>query len=479
MSATRTDSTLASPTSSKGLAGGRLGLLSSVFIGVSSTAPAYSLAATLGFIVVAVGTKAPLALILAFVPMFFVAIAYRELNNDDPDCGTTFTWAKKAFGRRVGWMGGWALALSGIIVLANLAQISGQYLWLLINPELAESTGLVTLTGLVFILVMTAVNYRGIDLGARMQQVFLLVQYAALAVIAFAAIAKLVTNPPETAGFSWDWFSPVGAAPSDMIYAVLLGLFIYWGWDSCLALNEETKNPRKTPGQAAVFSSLVLLVTYVGLSTLVLMLFGDGVEGLGLGNEANAADVFHAASTYLLGDWSWIVVVGVMVSAVASTQTTILPTARGTLAMATHQALPAAFGRVHPKHQTPGFSTVVMGVAASIYFVVMSLVSSNFLEDSIASIGLFIAFYYAVTAAACVWSFRKTLSTPALVVNRFVLPALGALAMAGAFVFSAVDMLSPDYGSTVIFGLGGAFVIGIGLILTGIPLMAWQYRKTR
>lgn len=469
-----------SAVATKGLAADKLGLMSSIFIGVSSTAPAYSLAATLGFIVVAVGTKAPLALVLAFLPMFFVAIAYRELNNEDPDCGTTFTWAKKAFGRRVGWMGGWALALSGIIVLANLAQIAGQYLWRLISPELAETPWLVTLTGLLFILVMTAINYRGIELGARMQQGFLVVQYAALAIFAAAAVSKLTSGgAPEAAAFSWEWFSPVGADPSDMVYAILLGLFIYWGWDSCLALNEETKNPRKTPGQAAIVSSVVLLVTYVGLSALILMVFGDGVDGLGLGNEANAADVLYATSTYLLGDWSWIVVVGVMVSALASTQTTILPTARGTLAMAKHQALPAAFGKVHPKHQTPGFSTLVMGAAAALYFVVMSFVSSNFLEDSIASISLFIAFYYAVTAAACVWTFRKALTTPRLIMNRAVLPALGSIAMAGAFIFSAIDMLSPEYGATVIFGVGGAFVIGVGLILTGIPLMLLQYRKTR
>src|SRR5579875_1284218 len=84
----------------KGLKTGALGLVSSIVIGVASTAPAYSLAATLGFIVAYVGRTTPFVVIIAFVPILFCSIAYDELNKDDPDCGTTFTWAGRAFGPR-------------------------------------------------------------------------------------------------------------------------------------------------------------------------------------------------------------------------------------------------------------------------------------------------------------------------------------------------------------------------------------------
>ena len=66
---------------------GALGYLSNLVIGVASTAPAYSLAATLGFIVAVagVGVHAPAVLLVSFVPMLFVAVAYRYLNKADPD----------------------------------------------------------------------------------------------------------------------------------------------------------------------------------------------------------------------------------------------------------------------------------------------------------------------------------------------------------------------------------------------------------
>jgi amino acid transporter len=94
----------------KGLKGGALGLWSTVVVGVASTAPAYSLAATLGFIVFFVGVHAPIVAVLAFIPMWMISVGYSELNKQDPDCGTSFTWATRMFGPRVGWYaGGWGI----------------------------------------------------------------------------------------------------------------------------------------------------------------------------------------------------------------------------------------------------------------------------------------------------------------------------------------------------------------------------------
>jgi len=113
----------------KGLKTGALGLLSSVVIGVSSTAPAYSLAATIGAVVAIVVFQTPIVMVMAFVPMLFIAYSYRELNRVAPDCGTTFTWATKAFGPMTGWMGGWGIVAADVIVMASLAQIAGSYFW--------------------------------------------------------------------------------------------------------------------------------------------------------------------------------------------------------------------------------------------------------------------------------------------------------------------------------------------------------------
>ena len=211
----------------KGLKDNTIGLGESIVMGLASTAPAYSLAATLGFIVIAVGIQAPIAIILAFIPMLFTAIAYREMNRAVPDCGTTFTWGTKAFGPIVGWMGGWGVAIAGIIVLANLAQVAGQYLCFLFGADgLAENEAVVTATGVGFIAVMTYVSWRGIDVSARVQNVLLAVQYAALLLFVIVALVKAYGGSPPDGSVtpSLGWFNPFGFDSwSGFTEAILLG----------------------------------------------------------------------------------------------------------------------------------------------------------------------------------------------------------------------------------------------------------------
>jgi amino acid transporter len=453
----------------KGLATGQLGLFGSTVMGLASTAPVYSLVATLGFVVAVVGFQTPIAFILAFIPMFFIAFAYRELNRAVPDCGTTFTWATKAFGPWVGWLGGWGVAVAGIIVLANLAQIAGIYFWLLIGQqELSENTLVTTITGVVFIAAMVYVSYRGVEIGEKLQNVLLGVQYLALLLFVIFALGSVfgASPPADSVTPALDWFNPAGFTSFDgFTQAVLLALFIYWGWDTCLALNEETKDPKRIPGRAALISTLILMVTYVAVAVAA-------IAYAGLDSLADQDDVFLVVKDALFGPWAWLLVLAVLISAVSSTQTTILPTARGTLSMAVYKALPAAFGKVHPRFKTPGFSTLIMGVIATVYYVGMTLISANFLSDSIYSLGLAIAFYYGITGYACVWYFRKEWFTSASsFVFKFLFPLLGALLLTVAFVKSAIDMFDVDYGDTVLFGVGGVFVIGVGSLLLGVVLM--------
>lgn len=462
----------------KGLAAGTLGLWGSTVIGLASTAPVYSLVATLGFVVLAVGAQAPIAFVIAFVPMLFIAFAYRELNNDVPDCGTTFTWGTKAFGPWVGWMGGWGVAVAGMVVLANLAQIASVYFWNLLGQDLENDDWRIVLVGVVFIAAMTYVSWRGVEIGERIQNILLAIQYLALAIFVIAALTQFFTGTaPNPTPFDWEWMNPLAFTDwGGFTEAILLALFIYWGWDTCLALNEETKDPKRIPGMAALLTCVLLLVTYVSVTIAAMMYAGLGESGVGLGNEDNADDIFIAIKDGLLGPFGWLLVVAVLISAVSSTQSTILPTARGTLAMGVYRALPARFKDVHPRYKTPSFSTLVMGVVASTYYVAMSFISDNILQASILSLGLAIAFYYAITGYACVWYFRRDLFISARnVFYRLVFPLLGALMLTYAFVQSAIDMWAIDYSGEALLGIGATFVMGIGALLVGVVLMVVWY----
>ena len=235
----------------KGLKSGALGLISSTVVGVASTAPAYSLAATLGFVVVLIGPKSPIVTILAFVPMLLISFAYNELNKADPDCGTVFTWGTRALGPRTGWMGGWALVAADVLVMASLAQIAGQYVFLLVNANgigSDASSGWVLLVGILWIVAMTYICYVGIEISANFQKVLLGIELTMLIVLSVVALVK-VANGTAPAGHltpSWSWFNPFGVNFKAFVDGLTLMLFIYWGWDTAVSVNEETRDPDKS-----------------------------------------------------------------------------------------------------------------------------------------------------------------------------------------------------------------------------------------
>ncbi len=460
----------------KGLQSGALGLWGNVTIGLGSTAPAYSLAATLGYVVLEVGDRAPAMFLLAFLPMLLVAVAYRELNRAAPDCGTTFTWGTKALGPWIGWLGGWGVAVSAIIVLANVAEIAGTYLLLFFGADdLAENAVLRVGLGIVFIVVMTWISYRGIILSERIQMVLVSFQFLVLVLLSVLALVKVYngTAGEQAVRPSWEWLSPFGLETGSVATAVILCIFIYWGWDACLAVTEETKDADNTPGRAALISTVILLVTYVLVAYAVGAFAGFAEEGIGLGNEENADDVLTIVGEPVLGAiMTSVLLLTVSVSAASSTQTTILPTARGALAMAVYKAIPAKFGEVNPRYKTPGFATLVMGATAIVFYLVLSLVSTNALADSIASLGLAVAFYYGITAFSCVVYFRRSLFTSARhFFLRGLIPLLGGLGMVAAFVLASIQYVDPEYAETSFGPLGGIFVIGIGMLALGVPLM--------
>jgi amino acid transporter len=408
----------------KGLKGGALGLWSTVVVGVASTAPAYSLAATLGFIVFFVGVHAPIVAVIAFIPMWMISVGYSELNKQDPDCGTTFTWATRMFGPRVGWYaGGWGIIASDVLIMASLAQIAGQYVFLLFGANGIGSnpaSGWVLLVGLAWLAVMTYICYRGIEVSANLQKGLLAIEASMLIVFAVVALLKIATGnaPPQHISPTWGWLNPFGIpSVSAFVAGLILMIFIYWGWDTAVTVNEETDDPAKTPGRAAVISTVLLLAIYAVVIFAAQTFAGVGDKSIGLGNSDNSGDVLNVLGRAVFGHSGLgticikLLLLMVLSSAAASTQTTILPTARTSLAMAVYRAIPSTFAKVHKRHLTPTNSTIAMGLISAVLYVIMNYLShGQVISDSVTACGVFIALYYGTTGFACAWWYRKTLT---------------------------------------------------------------------
>ncbi|MDH2388997.1 APC family permease [Streptomyces sp. HNM0663] len=473
----------------KGLGGNSVGLMGGAVIGVSTVAPVYCLTSTLGPTVGEVGLQMPAIFLAGFLPMLLVAFAYRELNKAVPDCGTSFTWSVKAFGPHVGWLCGWGLLVATVVVLSNLAGVATSFFWLTAG-EITGSADIAALDGdkavhilttLVFIAIATAISYRGITATKWVQYALVGLQLTVIVLFAAMAIAK----SGEVAGaldFSLSWMNPFGVESFTAFTAGLsLSIFIYWGWDTCLSVNEESVGSDRTPGRAALLAIVVIVASYLLVAVAVQMYAGIGESGLGLGNPDTSDNVFAVLAGPIMGSGLGVLLfVAVLASAAASLQTTFIPVARTALAMSAYEAMPASFAKVHPRFKTPGRATVIAGVATGVFYAVMTLISENVLVDTIYALGLMICFYYSITAFACVWYFRRELrsSTRDLFVKG-ILPGLGGLMLAAVFVQTLKDMWDPAYGSgSSVLGMGSVFVIGVGLLLLGVALMLVMQKRS-
>ena len=465
----------------KGLKSNVVGLFGGTMLGISSVAPAYTLSITIGLLVAAVGAQTPVAIIAGFLPMFFAAYAYREFNTVMPDAGTSFTWTSKAFGPYVGWLGGWAAVVACVIVLSNLAGVAVQFIYQLIgsaaNSEMIsglwENKLINVVTCLAFIAIATYVAYRGIDTTEHVQLVLVIFQLVMLLVFSVLAIAK--SGGSEFGEpFSWSWFSPAGLTLSAFIAGLSGSIFAFWGWDTALTVNEESKNSDTTPGRAALLCVLSILLTYLLVAVATQMFAGLGETGIGLSNPETSDNVFGTLAIPVLGQpLDLALYLAVLASAAASLITTILPTTRTLLAMGAYKALPAAFAKLHPVHKTPGFATLIAGIGAAVFYTVLTFLSESVLTDTIYSLGIMICFYYGLTAFGCIWFFRHTLFNNAFnFVFKFLFPLLGGLGLFLVFVITLKDSASPDYGSGAsIGGVGLVLILGLGLILLGVVVM--------
>src|SRR5437660_78323 len=218
---------------------------------------------------------------------------------------------------------------------------------------------------------------------------------------------------------------------------MLLGIYIYWGWDSGVSVNEESEDPNEGPGRAAVVSTLLLLAIYLFVSAGAQAYHGTAF----IANEENASDVLNALGKGVLGAVGVkFLIVAVLTSAAASTQTTILPTARTTLSMAIWKAIPSVIGKVHPRYLTPTVSTWGFGLLSIATAVPLILISETVLELAVVALGIPVCFYYGTTGFACAWYYRRELFTS---VRKFVL--VGLLPVIGGLIFYGIGIYAIKY----------------------------------
>ena len=450
-----------------------LGVVDGVAIAASSTAATTSIAIGMGTIGTIVGLHAPVLLLLAFLPVLGIATAYARLNRSEPNCGNGYVWVGKSLGPWPGFLTGWVTLVGSVIFCAYTSAIMGSVVLVFANKaglhSLAgialdpTSTGVTTALGLVILLALTALAVTGMRAATRFQFALLVFEYTVL--LGFCGWALITGHH----AFSLSWFNPFGiSSGTAFAQGMVLAVFFFWGWDAAFSVNEETKSP----GDAAR-GGLIALFAMLGLFLFASVAFQREMSLSEL--VRNGPQALPYLGQKLAGEpWATLPVVALMFSAVASVQATLIPTARGLLAMGRDRTMGALWTRVHPRYGTPAAGTVVvMSVAAVIALLAVAIPKlSDMLLAAVNAIGLIVALYYGLTAIACAVRFRAALREGA----REALLAVGVpagsglvlLGLGGYLGYSYLTMsdhfaLSPDNG-WFMFSLPAAIVlVGLGM----------------
>ncbi|MET7619141.1 APC family permease [Streptomyces sp. NPDC005408] len=410
-----------------------LGIRDGVAIAASSTAATTSIGIGMGALAAYAGRQTPALLVLAFLPIVGIALSYARLNRSEPNCGNAYTWVGRSVGPWAGFLTGWVILVGTVVFMAYTGAVTGsvtvQFLnklglhsvfGLALDPA---STTVSTLIGLAALVTVTVTAVTGVRSATRLQWWLLVFEYAVLLV--FCTWALTVGTQP----FSWAWLNPfaIGSLTS-LAQGMVLAVFIYWGWDAAFTVNEETKNPAD-----AARGGLIALVAMLGLFVFAAIAFQRVMSNGELVSNGPQALTFLGARL-ASEPWASLPLAALMCSAFASLQASVIPTARGALAMGRDQTLGAVWTRVHPQYGSPAVGTVlIMAVAAAVAVLALGIPKLNeMILTAVNSIGLIVSLYYGLTALACAIRFRHSLRDgPGPALRSVVIPALSALALFG------------------------------------------------
>ncbi|MGH8996236.1 MAG: APC family permease, partial [Acidimicrobiales bacterium] len=404
------------------------------------------------------------ALLWCGIPMLGIAWAFSYLGKADVNAGASYSWVGRALHPALGYLSGWALVVSATIFMVAGSLPAGSVTLALFAPSQQNTTWLITLVGSVWFLVMVTCVMVGVRLTARAQWVMSSIEVAILMLFAVICLVRVSLGHHAGPAFSWNWlgFSHFGGV-SGFVAAALIAAFYYWGWDVSANLNEETKDSRKASGLGGIIGVVIVFALFEVFTIVVNMV---------LSQKTVRGDSGNILST--LGQVVWpglggkLLIVAVMLSTVATLETTLIQVTRSLFAMGRDKTLPARFGMVHPRWRTPAFATGVVAGVSLLLFIGSNFLGSvgTILSDAISSIGLQIAFYYALAGFAVVVAYRRLIMKSA---KNFVFIGLWPLVGAGFMVWIFVESI-PTLGTTV-------DVIGLGALALGLVPMAIYWAK--
>ena len=390
----------------------RLGLFDAVVIGLGSMLGA-GIFAALAPAAAAAGSGLLIALAAAALVAYCNATSSARLAARYPASGGTYVYGRERLGDFWGYLAGWGFIVGKTASCAAMALTVGLYAW----PAYAHPVAVAA------VVLLTAVNYVGVQKSAWLTRAVVAV---VLAVLAAVITACLTSGAADAARLG----HPGDTTAGGVLQAAGLLFFAFAGYARIATLGEEIRDPARTIPRAIGLALAIALAVYALVAVATLAVLGDRLGGA----AAPLAEAVRVAGVPELGP---VVRVGAALAALGSLLALILGVSRTTLAMARDRHLPPALAAVHPRFGVPHRAELAVGA------IVAVVAATADVRAAIGFSSFAVLLYYAI-ANASAWTLTADEGRP----PRFV-PVLG---LAGCLTL--------------------AFALPLRSVLSGVAIMA-------
>lgn len=378
--------------------------------------------------------------LLAGTLTFFGALVCAELASAFPRTGGVYVFLNETYSPVFGFLWGWAMFWSmhsGI--LAAVAVVFARYLDYFI--PLGD-------TGIQFaaagaILVLSAVNYRGVAHGSRLQTLCTIIKVLAIFLMIVVGVT-MVSGDAAAVGTSSS-LDVTSTSPVDIVQALIAGLFAFGGWHMVTYAAGETIDPTRNIPRALMYGSIIVTVCYIALNAVYMYILPLDVVITSTRVAADAADVVvDGGATFISGL--------VLLSTFGAVSGIILAGPRVYFSMARDGVLFPWAGKVHPVYRTPHLAIVLQGVWASV------LVFTGSYQQLFSRVIYVEWIFFGMMACGLFLLRRRPSYAPTYRIKGYPMIA-GLFALAAAVIVIQRFIAEPLEA-----------IIGLGIVLVGVPV---------
>jgi amino acid transporter len=339
-----------------------------------------------------------LTYVIGWVAMIFTAISYREMSRAFPIAGSVYAYAARGINQPAGFLAGWAILLDYLLVPTLLYVVGAQAMSNVV-PDVPQWAWIV-----LFVLLNTLINLRGVETTATANKVFL---YAQLLVLVVFVVLAIIGISRGSGGAHWSgtpFFNASEFSPSLVFGALSIAVLSFLGFDAISTMSEEVKGGSQVVGRATLLALSLVAVLFV-IQTYLAALLVPGRTRFDSDDATNNA--FYDISS-LIGGRAFEIVIALAVAigtAIANSLVAQAATSRLLFSMARDGQLPRFLRDVHPTRKVP--QKAILLVAGVSLVLGLFLVGQISLLSSLVNFGALFSFLLLHVSVVSHYLFRE------------------------------------------------------------------------